>query len=118
MAEFERAVSQPGARGSSGRSTTKQAGARYLDFHTSNKKATSVLVYRDTEWVRLPTCLLVEGDVIALLQGELNLHAHLEYVAPEVRVREQLVPEREGLRRQPTDTPGSCGPLTPPSHTH
>lgn len=41
-----------------------------LDFHSSNKLVNSVLVYRDSEWIRLPVYLLVRGDVVALSSND------------------------------------------------
>jgi hypothetical protein len=71
--------------------------AKCFEFHTSNKVATAVLVYRDSEWIRLPTCLLVQGDVIALLQGELKLHADVEFEEPNARMRELQQPRQPSL---------------------
>jgi hypothetical protein len=102
LREFELAVTLPpavhttaksdnGNRRAHVRRMCRQA-AKCFEFHTSNKVATAVLVYRDSQWIRLPTCLLVQGDVIALLQGELKLHTDVEFEEPNARIRELLQP--------------------------
>lgn len=86
----------------------KQA-AKCLDFHTSNKVATAVLVYRDSEWIRLPSCLLAEGDIISLLEVELKLHTHLEFVEPEVKIRSMLQSEGKASAPRSRAAMGNSG---------
>ena len=89
--EFERAVT-PGKAPTEPHTHARRAkaAAKCLPFHTSNKTATAVLVYRDSEWVRLPPCLLTEGDIVALLHGEVGLHTHLSVVSPDLKIRDML----------------------------
>ena len=44
---------------------------RVLDFHDLTKSVHTVVTLRDGEWVRLPVHLLVKGDFIALMAGEM-----------------------------------------------
>ena len=41
-----------------------------LEFHESSLSTHALPVFRDGEWVRLPVCLLVRGDLIALTNRE------------------------------------------------
>ena len=45
--------------------------AHPLPFHSQPGAVSSVLAYRDGEWVRLPTNLLVKGDMLALPAGDI-----------------------------------------------